>query len=95
MAHVTRKISISLPDELDQAARIAAAAEGLPVSTWLAKAARRALAERAILEDGRAAIDEEIAEHGPVVVTTDEQAWVNSVLADAGLTSQPQHRAAS
>jgi hypothetical protein len=56
---VTRKISISLPDELDQAARIAAAAEGLPVSTWMANAARRELAERATLEDGRAAINED------------------------------------
>jgi hypothetical protein len=95
MARVTKKISISLPDELDQAARIAAAAEGLPVSTWLARAARRALADRAILADGRGAINEEITQRGPFVVTADEQAWVDAVVADAGLTSQPQRRAAS
>jgi len=92
---VTKKISISLPDELEHAARIAAAAEGLPVSTWLAQAARRALAERAILAGGRAAINEEIAEQGPFVVTADEQAWLDAVLADAGLASQPPRRAAS
>lgn len=92
---VTKKISISLPDELEQGARIAAAAEGLPVSMWLAKAARMALAERAILADGRVAINEEIAEYGPVAATADEEAWVNAVLADAGLASQLQRRAAS
>jgi hypothetical protein len=92
---VTKKISISLPDELEHAARVVAAAEGLPVSTWLAQAARRALAERAILADGRAAINEEIAEHGPFVVTADEEAWVNAVLADAGFAHQPRRRAAS
>jgi len=92
---VTKKISISLPDEIERAARIAAAAEGLPVSAWLAKAARRALAEHAILADGRAAINEEIAEHGPFVVTADEEAWLNAVLADAGLASQPPRRAAN
>jgi len=92
---VTKKISISLPDELEQAARIAAAAEGLPVSTWLAQAARQALAERAILADGRAAVNKEIAAHGSFTVTADEEAWVNAVLTDAGVASQPQRRAAS
>lgn len=92
---MTKKISISLPDELEHAARVTAAAEGLPVSTWLAQAARRALAERAILADGRAAITEEIAEQGPFVVTADEETWVTAVLADAGLAPQPGRRAAS
>jgi hypothetical protein len=48
-----------------------------------------------ILADGRAAINEEIAEHGPFVVTADEEAWVDAVLADAGLAHQPRHRASS
>jgi hypothetical protein len=92
---LTKKISISLPDELEHAARVAAAAEGLPVSTWLAQAARRVLAESAILTYGRVALDEEIAERGPFVVTADEEAWVNAVLADARLADHPPRRAVS
>jgi len=95
LCSVTTKISISLPDELDHAVRIAAEAEGLPLSTWLARAARRALAEQAIVAEGRVGIVEEIAENGPIVVTPAEQAWVQAVLADAGLGERAERRAAS
>jgi hypothetical protein len=90
---VTRKISISLPDDLDEAVREAATADGLTVSTWLARAARRALEDRAILLDGRAAILEEIAEHGPFTGSAEDQAWVDAVLADAGIADSPGRRA--
>jgi hypothetical protein len=87
-----RKFTISFPEELDRTVRIAASAAGLSVSAWLAQAAARVAVEQAILADGRAALEEFVAEHGPITATEDQDAWVARVLADAGAGS---HRAAS
>ncbi len=86
-----RKLTISLPEELDHTVRIAASAAGLSVSAWLAKAAAQAAVEQAIVADGRAALEEFVAEHGPITATEDQDAWVARVLADAGAG---EHRAA-
>jgi len=87
-----RKFTVSLPADTDEAVRAAAEAEGLTVSAWLAKAARKAVAERAAIADGLAAVAEYEAEHGPITTTPDEDAWVQRVLASAGITHQ--HRVA-
>lgn len=55
-----RRLSISVPPEVEQHIRRAAAAAGLPVSAWLARVATHA----AVLEDGRRAVREHEAEHG-------------------------------
>jgi predicted transcriptional regulator len=89
-----RKFTISLPEDTDGAVREAAEAEGLSVSAWLAKAARHAIAERAALVDGLAAIAEYEAEHGPITTTTEDDAWVQKVLTSAGV-GQNQPRTAS
>jgi len=90
----TRKFTISLPQDVDELVRLAAAAAGVPVSTWLAQAARRVAAEEATLADGRAAIAEYVAEHGPLRPSAEDRAWVARVLADAGIGAVDQ-RAAS
>jgi predicted transcriptional regulator len=86
------KFTISLPDELDRTVRNAAEAAGLSVSAWLAQAAARMVAEQATVADGRAALQEFVAEHGPITATPEQDAWVARVLADAGAQAQ---RAAS
>lgn len=55
-----RRLSISVPPEVEQNIRVAAAGAGLPVSTWLAQVA----AQAALVEDGRRAVREHEAEHG-------------------------------
>ncbi|MFN2495547.1 MAG: hypothetical protein ABR608_06540 [Pseudonocardiaceae bacterium] len=87
-----RKFTISLPEEIDRAVRIAASAAGLSVSAWLAQAAARVALEQAIVADGRAALEDFVAEYGPIAATEDQDAWVARVLADAGAG---EHRAAS
>lgn len=87
-----RKFTISLPEELDRTVRIAASTAGLSVSAWLAHAAAQAAAEQAILVDGRAALEDFVAENGPIPATEDQDAWVARVLADAGAGA---HRAVS
>ncbi len=79
-----RKLTISLPEELDRTVRIAASAAGLSVSAWLAHAAARVAVEQAIVADGRAALEEFVAENGPITATEDQDAWVARVLADTG-----------
>ncbi|MGH3852941.1 MAG: hypothetical protein ACRDR6_05470 [Pseudonocardiaceae bacterium] len=83
-----RKFTISLPEELDRTVRIAASASGLSVSAWLAHAAAKVVVEQAILADGRAALEEFVAENGPIIVTADQDAWVTGVLADAGVSAR-------
>ncbi|MDQ4010051.1 MAG: hypothetical protein M3228_04990 [Actinomycetota bacterium] len=89
-----RKLTISLPEELDRTVRIAASAAGLSVSAWLAQAAARVAVEQAIIANGRAALEEFIAENGPIIATEDQDAWVARVLADAG-AGAGEHRAAN
>lgn len=91
---MVKKISVSLPDELEAAARRSAEAEGLAVSTWLARAVRRELADVAIRSAGRAAILDEIASSGPFDLTSEEQRWVDGVLASARLAGEAGHQAA-
>lgn len=74
--------------------RLAAESAGIPVSTWLAQAARRAAAEQAALADGRAAVAEYVTEHGPLLPSDDDRAWVAHALADVGIPAAEQ-RAAS
>jgi hypothetical protein len=54
------KLSVSLESETVARARRAAERDGIPLSRWLDRAARRA----ADLEEGRAALEEHFAEHG-------------------------------
>jgi hypothetical protein len=58
---VKRKVSVSLALETLEAAKAAAEAEGLSLSAWLDRAALWA----AKIEDGRRAVREYEAEHGP------------------------------
>jgi hypothetical protein len=55
-----RRLSISVPPEVEENIRVAAAGAGLPVSAWLARVATHA----AVLQDGRRAVREYEAEHG-------------------------------
>lgn len=54
------KLSVSLESETVARARRAAERDGIPLSRWLDRAARRA----ADLEEGRAALEEHFIEHG-------------------------------
>jgi hypothetical protein len=56
------KVSVSLDDEAMAAARSAADAEGISLSAWLSRAAKHA----AGVAEGRRAVAEFEAEHGPL-----------------------------
>jgi hypothetical protein len=56
------KLAITVDPAVHERVLAAAAAEGVSVSAWLTEAARRAL----LVADGRAAIAEWEAEHGPL-----------------------------
>jgi hypothetical protein len=74
---VTKKITITLPEEsLDQAKRLADRA-GLPLSTWITKVVEH----KARIEAGLDAIREWEAEHGEF--TEEELAWADSQIAAA------------
>jgi hypothetical protein len=55
-----RRLSISVPPQVEQSIRVAAAGAGLPVSAWLAEVA----AQAALVQDGHRAVREHEAEHG-------------------------------
>src|SRR5260370_29756734 len=65
-----RKLSISVPPEVEATIKAAAAGEGKPVSTWLAEAATEKARAAALQAAGRAAarglIAEYEKEHGPL-----------------------------
>lgn len=82
-----RRLSISVPPEVEENIRVAAAGAGLPVSTWLAQVATHA----AVVEDGRRAVREYEAEHGSVSERSRAQA--RRVLDELGV-GQPGRRAA-
>jgi hypothetical protein len=82
-----RRLSISVPPEVEENIRVAAAGAGLPVSTWLAQMATHA----AVVEDGRRAVREYEAEHGSV--SERRRAQARRVLDELGL-GQPGRRAA-
>src|SRR5438876_8255353 len=69
--HMTaRKLSISVPPEVEEMIKAAAAEEGIPVSTWVAQAAVAKAQEAARHAAGLAAANELVAEyereHGPL-----------------------------
>jgi hypothetical protein len=92
-----RKLSISVPAEVEETIKAAAASEGKPVSTWLAEAATEKARAAARHASGRATARELIAdyesEHGPLPEESRRRA--RQFLAEAGLLDGETERAAS
>lgn len=82
-----RRLSISVPQEVEESIRMAAAGAGLSVSAWLARVA----AHSAVLEDGRRAVREYEGEHGSLSESSRTEA--RRVLDELGI-GQPGRRAA-
>jgi hypothetical protein len=95
MVSVTvRKLSISVPPEVEETIKAAAAEEGKPVSAWLAEAAIEKAHAAALYAAGRAAARELVAEyeseHGPLPAESRQRA--RQFLTEAGLI-EPQRAA--
>lgn len=92
-----RKLSISVPAEVEETIKAAAADEGKPVSAWLAEAATEKARAAALHAAGRAAARELIAdyeqEHGPL--PADSRRRAREFLIEAGLLDDERPRAAS
>jgi hypothetical protein len=73
------KLSIALEESVAQAARQSAERRGVSLSAWLNEASRDALR----IEEGRAAVAEWEAEHGPL--SAEELAAADAVLDAAGV----------
>ena len=92
-----RKLSISVPPEVEETIKAAAAGEGKPVSAWLAEAATEKAHAAALQAAGRAAARELIAdyeqEHGPLPAASRQRA--RQFLAEVGLLDddEPQQAA--
>ena len=71
----TRKITITLPEETLERVAALARAEGIPLSTYIARMAEH----RARIEDGLAAMREWELEHGPP--SHEAQQWLADQLA--------------
>lgn len=86
-----RKLSISVPPEVEETIKAAAAEEGKPVSTWLAEAAAEKARAAALNAAGRAAARELVAdyesEHGPLPAASRQRA--RQFLIEAGLIDEP------
>lgn len=86
-----RKLSISLPPEVEETIKAAAAEEGKPVSAWLAEAAAEKARAAALNAAGRAAARELVAdyesEHGPLPTASRQRA--RQFLIEAGLIDEP------
>jgi hypothetical protein len=80
-----RRLSISVPADVEIDIRTAAADAGMPVSAWLAKVAARA----ARLQDGRRAVREFEAEHG--ALTEQEKAAARRIVEDMGVAPVAEH----
>jgi regulator of protease activity HflC (stomatin/prohibitin superfamily) len=91
-----RKLSISVPPEVEETIKAAAAAEGKPVSAWLAEAATEKARASALHAAGRAAARELVAEyeteHGPLPTASRQRAC--QFLIEAGLIEDEPRRAA-
>jgi len=91
-----RKLSISVPPEVEETIKAAAADEGKPVSVWLAEAATEKARSAARHAAGRAAARELVAEyeseHGPLPATSRQRA--REFLAETGLLDDEPQRAA-
>ena len=93
-----RKLSISVPADVEKVIKAAAAGEGKPVSAWLAEAATEKARAAARHAAGRAAARELIADyerdHGPLPEESRRRA--RQFLAEAGLLEEAgSERAAS
>ena len=75
------KLSISFDEETIARARRAAARNGVPLSTWIARAARR----NADLDEAAAALAEHFSEYGEP--TADAQQWADVASNAAGVGS--------
>lgn len=87
-----RKLSISVPPEVEETIKAAAADEGIPVSAWLAAAATEKARAAMLHAAGRAAAGELVAEyeseHGPLPAESRERA--RRFLSQAGLLDETQ-----
>ena len=92
-----RKLSISVPAEVEETIKAAAAGEGVPVSAWLAEAATEKARAAVLHAAGRAAARDLIAEyeqeHGPL--PADSRRRAREFLIEAGLLDDERPRAAS
>jgi hypothetical protein len=92
-----RKLSISVPPEVEETIKAAAASEGKAVSAWLTEAATDKARAAARHAAGRAAVRELIAsyedEHGPLPAESRQRA--RQFLAETGLLDDEPRRAAS
>ena len=91
-----RKLSISVPPEVEETIKAAAAEEGKPVSAWLAEAATEKARATALHAAGRAAARELVAEyeseHGPLPAASRQRARM--FLIEAGLIDDESQLAA-
>jgi len=91
-----RKLSISVPPEVEETIKAAAAEEGKPVSAWLAEAATEKARATALHAAGRAAARELVAEyeseHGTLPAASRQRA--REFLIEAGLIDDESRRAA-
>jgi regulator of protease activity HflC (stomatin/prohibitin superfamily) len=91
-----RKLSISVPPEIEETIKAAAAEEGKSVSTWLAEAATEKAQAAARYAAGRAAARELVAEyeseHGPLPEASRQRA--RQFLIETGLIDDKPQRAA-
>ncbi len=91
-----RKLSISVPPEVEETIKAAAAREGKPVSAWLAEAATEKAHAAALQAAGRAAARELVADyeqqHGPLPAASRQRA--RQFLAEVGLLDDESQQAA-
>jgi hypothetical protein len=91
-----RKLSISVPPDVEETIKAAAAAEGKPVSAWLAEAATEKARAAARHAAGRAGARELVAEyeseHGPLPAASRQRA--REFLAEMGLLDDEPQQAA-
>jgi hypothetical protein len=91
-----RKLSISVPPEIEETIKAAAAQEGKPVSTWLAEAATEKAQAAARHAASRAAARELVAEyeseHGPLPAASRQRA--REFMVETGLIDDGPQRAA-
>jgi hypothetical protein len=90
-----RKLSISVPPEVEEMINAAAAEEGKPVSAWLAEAAVEKAQDAVLHAQGRAAARELVAEyeseHGKLPEESRQRA--RQFLMEAGLLDDEPWRA--
>ena len=91
-----RKLSISVPPEVEEIIKAAAAGEGKPVSAWLAEAATEKAHAAALQAAGRAAARELVADYeqapGPLPAALRQRA--RQFLAEVGLLDDESQQAA-